>query len=172
MWSGISQQDLQERLAYDASTGVFTWRSESRCWGGRRVHVTPGQRAGTQRPNGYRLINIDGIPMLEHRLAWMYVYGEWPAGDIDHINGDRSDNRISNLRDVTRQVNLQNMRRPMANKKHGSLLGSAWHASTGKWRALIKSKGRQVSLGYFDTEQAAHDAYLAAKRRLHEGCTI
>lgn len=172
MAADITKDFLVERLDYDQETGLFLWKKESRCWAGRRVHINPGQRAGTQRPNGYRLININGIPMLEHRLAWLYVYGAWPEGDIDHINGDRSDNRIANLRAVTRQVNLQNIRRPKVSKKHGSLLGTAWHASTGKWRALIKSNGRQVSLGYFKTEQAAHEAYLTAKRRLHKGCTI
>ncbi len=162
---------VRELLRYDPKTGVFTWRTDRVCGRGR-VSVRSGSVAGTQRPNGYRLININGTPILEHRLAWLYHFGEWPRHHIDHINGNPSDNRIANLRDVPRQVNMQNMRHAMSGKKHGSMLGTAWHEGTGKWRALIKIDARQCSLGYFDTEAQAHEAYVVAKRRYHEGCTI
>lgn len=159
-------------LAYDPTTGLITWKGDRFCWNGRRKHCASGAEAGTLRRDGYRSIFIDGKSFLAHRVAWLLAHGAWPDGDIDHIDGNRQNNRIENLRDVSRRTNLQNRRAAGSHRKHGSLLGAAWHASTGKWRALIKHEGRQVSLGYFATEQEAHVAYVEAKRRLHEGCTI
>ena len=168
----LTADRLRELLAYDPQTGAFTWRLARVAWNGRRVIARPGDVAGTVCKNGYRAINIDGTPRLEHRLAFLWMTGEWPEADVDHINGDRADNRWANLRPASRRMNLQNRRGPSSNRKHGHLLGTAWHAKTQKWRALIKHDGRQKSLGYYETEQAAHYAYVEAKRRLHEGCTI
>lgn len=167
----ITVDQVREMFDYDPITGLLTWRSDRRCGRGR-VSARAGSEAGTQRPTGYRLVNIGGMPMLTHRLAWLHFHGQWPSYDIDHINGDPSDNRLCNLRDVPHQINLQNMRRSTKGRKHGSLMGTAWHAKTGKWRALIKVEGHQRSLGYFVTEELAHKAYVEAKRRFHGGCTL
>lgn len=158
----MKAERLRQLLSYDPEAGTFAWRTGPRA----------GMEAGTLARTGYRLLWVDGASVLAHRMAWLWVYGELPGGDIDHINGVRTDNRIANLRCVTRRVNLQNRRQSGSGKKHGTLLGAAWHSKTGKWRALIKHDGRQKSLGYFATEEQAHEAYVAAKRVLHEGCTI
>jgi len=94
--------------------------------------------------------------------------GEWPS-EIDHINGDKSDNSYRNLREVSRGENMQNKRKAHRNNKTG-FLGVAREA--GKYRARIRVCGKNRSLGMYDTPQQAHQAYLAAKRELHEGCTI
>lgn len=155
---------LREVLDYDPCTGVFTWKAPS----GRRVKV--GSQAG-RITDGYRRIGVDGAQARAHRLAWLYVYGELvPDGYvIDHINGDRSDNRISNLRVVTHSVNMQNQRRCTAASKSG-LLGVRKYENA--WLSGIGVQGREIHLGSFKSPEAAHEAYLQAKRRLHEGCTI
>jgi hypothetical protein len=95
--------------------------------------------------------------------------GRWPNGVVDHINGDTSDNQWSNLRDVTHSVNCQNQRRAKRSNASG-LLGVSFF--DGKPRASISVDGRPIHLGTFDTPEAAHQAYVEAKRKLHAGCTI
>jgi hypothetical protein len=114
-------------------------------------------------------IGVGGRVYHAHRLAWLYVHGVWPAGDIDHINGDPLDNRLCNLRLVDRSVNMQNQRRARADS-HLGVLGVS--ARGGRFRASIAVRGERFSLGTFDDVHAAQDAYVTAKRRLHEGCTI
>lgn len=167
----LNAAKVREMFEYDPLTGRLTWRTDRRCGRGR-ISALAGTEAGTQRPTGYRLVNIGGKPMLTHRLAWLHFHGQWPQHDVDHLNGDPSDNRLANLRDVPHIVNLQNRRKAQKGRKHGSLMGTAWHAGTRKWRALIMVGGRQKSLGYYATEEEAHQAYIAGKRRYHEGCTL
>lgn len=131
-----------------------------------RVYV--GQVTGWDGGDGYRKIRIDGHQFLAHRLAWVYVYGVWPA-EIDHVNGNRSDNRIANLRSVSHRDNQQNMRLPRSNNSSGYL---GVHFDRGRWVAQIRSEGMRHRLGRFDTAEEASDAYLAAKRRLHPFSTI
>lgn len=157
----LTAERLRELLIYDAQTGLFTRRITNRRW-------LAGQVAGSIDVNGHILINVDRVQYRAHRLAWLYTHGRWPANDIDHMNGVRTDNRLENLRDVTRQVNLQNRRTSTAKSK---LLGAHQHVD-GRWKSAIRHNGRQVHLGYFDTPEEAHLAYIHAKRRLHEGCTI
>lgn len=95
-----------------------------------------------------------------------------PIGlDIDHINGDGLNNRRANLRSVSNAVNAQNQRKPKSNNKNG-FLGVSWHKQSGKWEAKIGTDGKRKYLGLFDDPSIAHEAYLTAKRNLHEGCTI
>ena len=124
-------------------------------------------------PNRSRrlIVNYKKKAILAHRLAWALHTGDWPKGDIDHINGDESDNRLANLRDVSKSINQQNKRRPRTDNKVG-LLGVSWHARGRKWRAQITVQGTRMYLGLFTTPDAAHAAYLEAKRMLHPGCTI
>jgi hypothetical protein len=105
----------------------------------------------------------------EHRLAWLYFYGSWPALFIDHINGNRSDNRISNLRDVPLVVNNQNQREPRGNNTNGFL---GVRVRNERIYAEIAVNGKSIKLGNFPSKEAAHEAYVQAKRKLHPGCTL
>lgn len=158
----ITAEQLRELLDYDPESGRFTWRV-----------ALPGQKAGSPAgcldSYGYVVIRIDGANRKAHRLAWLIAYGEWPDDQIDHINGDRSDNRIANLRSLTNQGNQQNRRTAHRGNSSG-LLGVS--PKRGKWRAQIKVDGKKRHLGLFDTPEAAHAAYLEAKRKLHPTCSI
>lgn len=125
--------------------------------------------AGSVHNAGYRVTRFDSKVVRVHRLAFYLMEGEWPECDVDHINGDRSDNRWSNLRKVDRVTNLQNIRKATAASSSG-LLGAC--KSGDRWRARIRVAGRCVSLGAFSTPEEAHAAYLKAKRHYHLGCTI
>lgn len=156
---------LRELLHYDPATGVFTWLVH-------RQRHRAGTVAGSPHSAGYIEIGVCGRSYLAHRLAWLYVHGEWPARDVDHRNGIKTDNRIDNLRDVTKVVNLQNRRGAAAGNVSGLLGVSKSAAKCGRWFARLQVNGRQKSLGSFDSPEAAHAAYLTAKRQLHEGCTL
>lgn len=153
-------------LAYNPETGFFTWNVARP--GGR---APAGSRAGTMKDGGYRHIKVCGRRVTEHRLAFLFMTGSMPILDVDHLNGNTDDNRWQNLRAATVSVNMQNQRRPRA-KKHGNLLGAYWHKRFGRWQACIMTDGRLSHIGYFDTEQAAHAAYVERKRLVHPGCTI
>lgn len=154
----LTQERLKELLDYDPETGVFTRKVSL----SRRVKV--GDIAGSLHPHGYLTLMVDAKSYVAHRLAWFYVYGVWPK-EIDHINRIRNDNRISNLREVSRLENMYNKSK-YANNSSG-LTGVSWHKATGKWHSSICAKGLQKYLGLFDTPEEAHAAYLAAKEELH-----
>lgn len=156
--SGPSLSRLRELLKYDPATGVFTWRER------RGPRVAGAQAGSVKNAKGYRYIRLDGALHFEHRLAWLYETGEWPAEEIDHINGDASDNRIENLREATRGQNAQNL--AMSPKNTSGYRGVCWDPVNGKWCAQIHA-GRHVKLGRFDTLEAANSAYLKAKQKLH-----
>lgn len=118
----------------------------------------------------YMTVFILGFQHRVHRLAWLYVHGEFPKAFIDHMDGDRLNNAISNLRDVSKTVNGQNMRKATKRSMTGYLGVSV--APRGKFVASISVQGKYRYLGFFDTAELAHESYLAAKRELHEGCTI
>jgi hypothetical protein len=159
----LTAQRLREVVSYDTSTGVFTRLART----AQRHQV--GDRADLPCAGGYRRIAVDSIKVQAHRAAWLYVHGEFPSGQIDHINGDRADNRLANLRDVAPGVNSQNQRK--ARKDNGSgFLGVTPHQ--GKWRPRVQLNGKPHYAGMYDTPEEAHAAYVALKRKLHEGCTI
>lgn len=153
---------VKELLFYDAETGLFHAIKQS----GPRM---PGQLAGTTHSEGYTTIQVAGRLCFAHRLAWFYVHGEWPSGCIDHIDGDRKNNAITNLRVVNQRTNNQNTRRATKKCKVG-LLGVT--ALYGKFRASIGFNGKSIHLGMFDTAEQAHLAYVEKKRELHAGCTL
>lgn len=157
---------LQKALKYERDTGAFVWLTN-----GRGRFRRAGAEAGTINRWGYRAICCDGKYLLAHRLAWLYVYGEWPKNEIDHINGNRSDNRIENLRDVPRAINAQNIRSARVDSE-SKVLGVSWSKERHKWVATIVTNGKQKYLGSFSKIEDAKDAYLAAKRSSHVGCTI
>lgn len=110
--------------------------------------------------------------MRAHQVACVLMTGRFPVGMIDHINGNRSDNRWSNLRDVSNQINSQNERAARASNKTSGLLGVTWDEQAGKWKAQIKVGKNNKNLGLFDDPLAGHEAYKAAKRVAHAGATI
>ena len=164
----LSVERVREALDYDQATGVFTrkLRTAQRHQAGDRadIQITSGPMSG------YRRIALDSMKVQAHRAAWLYVYGEWPEHHIDHINGDRGDNRIDNLRDVPNGINRQNMRKPTKLKKLSRYLGVTLHQ--GKWLARVQHQGRCYSAGSHDTEERAFEAYVNLKRKLHQGCTL
>ena len=162
----LTAERLRELVSYDPETGVFT-RIKNVYRHPNRLGPIPCNPYG----NGYVYISLDGKRYLAHRVAWLYVHGTWPEGDTDHINGDRTDNRLSNLRAVSREVNNQNRRKVRANNKCG-LMGVSWHTHSRCWRARIMIRGREIPLGHFESKEQAYAAYIDAKRSLHAGCTI
>jgi hypothetical protein len=161
----LTVERVREALLYDAENGIFNWRAS-------RVPGRDGTKAGSlNKHSGYIHMWVDGRSYQAHRLVWFYVFGEWPRGDIDHINGVRDDNRLCNLRSVTRSTNCENQRRAKSTNRVG-LLGVSMREN-GKFRAAITcAGGRRIRLGQFETREQAHEAYLSAKRKFHEGCTL
>jgi hypothetical protein len=166
----LTAERARELLDYEPGTGRFIWKVDRRCgwYAAGRVHVRAGTEAGTHS-GGYRLIGVDGTQYLAHRLAVLIVRGRWPPEDVDHLNGDRDDNRWANLRECTRQVNAQNLRKARSNNRTG-VLGVI--PSGDRWVARITVNRRRLHLGCFSTPAEAHAAYIHAKRRLHIGCVI
>lgn len=155
----VSIAQIFASLSYDSETGAFIRRST-----GKRADIP-----SVWGDSFYMRVKVRDARFAAHRLAWLFVHGEWPAGVIDHINGDKQDNRISNLRDVSHASNMQNQRRPHSNNKLGVM---GVHELRGRFRACITVNGRPKKLGTFDTAEQASHAYLIAKRQLHEGCCI
>lgn len=161
--ANLTAARARELLSYDQDTGALSWRVSV----GTRAR--PGCKAGWVMSLGYVQVKIDGGVYYAHRVIWLMQTGEWPANHVDHKNGVRKDNRWCNLRDVTCSVNSQNQRHARADSKTG-MFGVT--VSKRRFRARIKLNGERFDLGSFPTQEAAHEAYLAAKRTLHEGCTI
>jgi hypothetical protein len=155
----LTHSRLCELLNYDPETGIFTWKTAA----GKRVKE--GLRAGWDDEKGYRKIQIDGKTYREHQLAWFYVNSKWPAHEVDHKDGIRNNNRISNVREATRSENRQNLS-GKSNGKSG-IMGCSWHKKTKKWQAYIQVGGKWYALGYFDKREDAGAAYLKAKKELH-----
>jgi hypothetical protein len=149
----ITADRLRWLLTYDPETGVFRWLGST----SRRVRA--GTVAGSNR-QGYRRIRIDGRTYQLHRLAWLYMMEEWPDGDLDHINGDPSDNRWCNLREASQSLNNANSR--VSRRNTSGFKGVRWNKGRRKWRAGIKVRGRPINLGNFDDRRDAALAYATA----------
>lgn len=128
-----------------------------------------GEVAGSNRKDGYMQVGVDGHVLLVHRVVFAIANGHWPQQHVDHIDGDRKNNRPENLRDVSCKVNLQNQRKAGSKSSTGLLGASPWRVG---FKAEIRSNGKKVHLGVFATAESAHDAYVTAKRALHEGNTL
>ena len=154
----ITQDFLRQLFDYDASTGRLIWRSSSR---GHKA----GEVAGTvQKGRGYRQVCISSgaseVVTLEHRLVFLFHHGYLPK-QIDHINLDKGDNRIENLRPADASTNQMNIG-PRCNSKTG-IKGVTWDASRCKWKATIKVNGKRYFLGRFPSLDEAHEARKAAQ---------
>jgi len=148
------KERLRELLEYDPETGVFIWKTG-------RGSVKAGSVAGSKEANGYVRIRCDGGRYMAHRLAWLYVHGEFPPEEIDHINGVRDDNRLRNLRCVSRTENTRNQR--LSNRNTSGITGVHWDKKAGKWRA----KARGLRLGFFNCKATA--GYVARRWRKLSG---
>ena len=155
---------MAEVLDYNPETGVFTWKV-------RRGSKGAGTTATYKNTKGYVGICIDRKHMKAHRVAWLMVHGELPNGEIDHINGIKDDNRLCNLRLVSKSINQQNQRKARSDSTSG-LLGVSWYSAGNKWKADIRVGGKKKHLGYFDCKDIAHQFYLNAKREMHKGNTL
>jgi len=158
----LTSECLKELLHYDPETGVFTRLRNS-------SHAKKGQVAGCRNKVGYLVFWVGGTLYLAHRIAWLYMTGDWPKFEIDHKDGDRANNAIVNLRDVPRAINQQNSRRPRADS---STQVQGVGKVNGRYRARVRTNGVERLIGRFDTPEEASAAYLEAKRLAHEGCTI
>lgn len=159
----LTSERLRELLHYDPETGIFTWRVRA------SSSAQIGAVAGSPEKDGRVRITVDGKHYLAYRLAWLWVLGGWPEHQIDHEDGDPSNNRWANLREATHAQNQQNIRRAKKNSTHG-FLGVT--KSRDKWRCGIRLNGKYHGRCGFPTPEAAHAAYLELKRELHEFCTI
>lgn len=160
-----TQADLRDRFLYDADTGLFTWRVQ-------RWRRKQGDVAGAVDSKGHIQISVAGRLFGAHRLAWVYVYGPDVPRILDHINGIKTDNRICNLRPADNFINAQNIRSAPSSNVNSRLLGVTRVTRSESWQARITANGCQRYLGTFPTKEEAHAAYVAAKRELHQGCTI
>jgi hypothetical protein len=153
-----TQQELKELFDYDAATGHLIWKVD------RGTNKMKGRLAGFLIKKGFIKIKINYVFYCEHRLVWMWHFGEMPLLDIEHINANKSDNRIENLREITKSEIRHRSKKAPLNKTSG-FLGVYKHKN--KWRAKIKLNSKQIHLGTFDNPEEAHQAYLAKKRELH-----
>ena len=153
---------LRQRLRYEPETGKIFWRwheSQRPQWNARHA----GKEAFlTLRDNGYLVGFFNSSPIRAHRVAYAIHHGVWPNGDVDHINGIRSDNRISNLRAVNRSENMRNSKRYKCNKT--GITGVYWHKPSKKYQAKIQVDKKQIHLGLFATKDAAIKARIIAEK--------
>lgn len=153
----LTQQRVRDLLSYNPDTGTFVWIKPT----ARRVRV--GDLAGYNDGGGYLRVSIDGKKIKNHRLVWLYVYGYLPDGDIDHINGIKDDNRISNLRFVSHKDNSRN--RAMNVNNRSGVTGVRLDKKINKWVAYIRIDGIQNYLGSHDDKFNAICARKSAENR-------
>jgi len=154
-----SREEIVAFVVYDPETGWFTRKHSKYCpW-------TVDKRAGSVASKGYRLLYINRRYYMEHRIAWIVMYGEIPQGmTVDHINGIKGDNRIANLRLATDCQN--SYYRPRKSNNVSGYKG-VYQRENGKYRAAITVNKKRQSLGTFETKEEAYAAYCEAARRLH-----
>lgn len=153
----VTHERLVQLLDYDPETGIFHWRQD-------RGGVKAGDPAGCGTGQGYIRVVIDGQHYLAHRLAWFYVTGEWPRGEIDHRDLSKANNAWANLRDVTRGQNMLN-RRAQARNRLG--MKGVSETRAGKFTAIINKNKVRTYLGTFENPYAAQRAYARAAADLH-----
>jgi hypothetical protein len=153
----ITAKRLREALDYDPATGVFTWKIA------RGYTAKAGTVAGCLNALGYVQISFEGGRYSGHRLAWLYVTGRWPSKELDHINRNRADNRLANLREASGKQNHANMgcHRDSKSGVRGVIF------NRGRWQANMRIDGRYKYLGSFLTKEEARDAYNAKARQVH-----
>lgn len=152
----LTAAQVRTLLAYDPETGIFTWVRP-------RKGMKKNAPAGSVKANGYLQVGISRRYYSLHRLAWLITTGKWPIAQIDHKNGNKLDNRWSNLREASRSQNMWNRRKSAANTS--GFKGVRWEAK--KWRVRLKYHGKLLHIGFFDTVEAAHAAYCEAAKQYY-----
>lgn len=161
----LTYEKLLSVMSYDPGTGHFTYRYKTH--GCVRLDRPAGS---LHKTTGYRWLYVDSAQVMEHRAAFLYMTGAWPSGEVDHIDGNRSNNKWSNLRDVPKSVNLQNQRAARADNSLG--FQGVWKNGNRYASRIQLPAGKRMYLGSYGTPEEAHAAYIRAKRKFHEGCTI
>jgi hypothetical protein len=147
----LTQSTLKQTLSYDPETGIFIWiKKIANC-------TKIGSVAGSKQDIGYLQINIHKKSYKAHRLAWLYMHGEFPLCEIDHINNIKTDNRLLNLRLATKSQNRQN--RGIQSNNTSGYKGVSFDKETGKWIASANHNGKQIKLGRFITPDEASAVY-------------
>jgi hypothetical protein len=163
MTTQVPLETLRELLNYDPTSGALYWRVS------RSNRVKPGGLISKASPStGYIRVTVDKKCLAAHRVAWALATGKWPEGVVDHINGVRTDNRIANLRDVTRADNVLNRSGPQRNKKAGDL-GVFLDKRRGTWYAQLQRHGKTTSLGTFMSQEEAAAAANKARKEILGG---
>lgn len=158
-----SIDELRKLLTYDPDTGDLTWLARRDVKASWNTRYAGRPALACVHEDGYRKGRIHRKLVRAHRVAWALHHGRWPNLDLDHINGDRSDNRISNLREVTRSENQRNMRLPSDNRS--GVIGVYWNTQRQRWVAEIRdTRGKKQHLGAFADLDAAAAARRAAEQ--------
>lgn len=160
----LNADQIRSLLDFNVETGDLRWTAAASL--GRLT----GRLAGSVGNCGYRQIKVGGRMYLAHRLAWLIVNGNWPHGQIDHVDGNRLNNALINLRDVSSAQNKQNIA-VIGRKSQSGLVGAVFRPGGNRrrdrWEARIKVSGKSQYLGQYATPEEAHAAYVAAKARVH-----
>jgi hypothetical protein len=152
----LTQKELKKYLNYNPKTGVFLWKCS-------RGHRMKGDIAGCRATVGYWQIMLHKKYYLAHRLAWLYMTGSMPKHHIDHIDMDKLNNKISNLREATSKENAMN--RTCAKNSKSGRKGVSWNKASGKWMVFIKLDGKNRNLGSFDDIEEAAAAYAKSAKK-------
>lgn len=155
----LTQNELKELLHYCQDTGILTWiRTIS-------ARARAGQIAGWQDSDGYKKIGIKGLKYKSHRLAWLFMTGRWPLGQIDHIDRNKANNKWVNLREATASQNQMN--KDKCKNNNSGFKGVKLTKATGKWQATVQVNYKSIYLGTFETAELASKAYDKSANGLH-----
>ena len=154
----LSQHELQSIFEYDPFTGTVFWKQG-------RSNMIKGSIAGCIHPSGYKVVTVNSKTHKLHRIIWNMFVGPIPKGFyIDHINGNKIDNRIENLRLATNSQNQQN--RPAPKNSSSGYRGVTWHKAAKKWMSRICCNGKRITIGLFETPEDAYKAYQREAKKL------
>lgn len=155
----MTQEQLKKIVSYDENTGVFTWLKSS-----KYTKYNEGKEiGGLDKSTGYKTAFINGKKYRQHRLVWLFIYGYMPKEFIDHINHNRADNRICNLREVNRSENSRNQK--IAKNNKSGIMGVYFLKKTQKWYSQIRVDGKLNHLGYFKDKEDAVNARRNAEKQ-------